>query len=140
MIHPTKKPRPLAFRLSERGYCHVDRGRQKYPGSDLLSHQVTLAVPSAVRGLTAGFGMDPGVSPSLWPPEIYSVFNPLPLRWSGSLRTDSEREQRSSPRTISTGRLNTLLCLHLPPINAVVFRGPYLLSQWEFSSWSGLRT
>jgi hypothetical protein len=42
-----------------------------------------------------------------------------------SLRTDSEREQRSSPRTISTGRLNTLLCLHLPPINAVVCCGPY---------------
>ena len=27
-------------------------------------------------------------------------------------------------RTISTGQLNTLLCLHLPPINEVVFLGP----------------
>src|SRR5207302_10558931 len=32
---------------------------------------------------------------------------------------------RSSPRTISTGRLNTLPCLHLPPINPVVCWGPY---------------
>ena len=32
---------------------------------------------------------------------------------------------RSSPRTISTGQLHTLLCLHLQPINQVVFLGPY---------------
>src|SRR3954471_23774700 len=30
-----------------------------------------------------------------------------------------------SPRPISTGRLNTLLCLHLRPINLVVYQGPY---------------
>ena len=30
-----------------------------------------------------------------------------------------------SPRPISTGRLNTLLCLHLRPINVVVYHGPY---------------
>ena len=40
------------------------------PGSDLLSHQVALAVPSALRGLTSVFGMGTGVSPSLWPPEF----------------------------------------------------------------------
>ena len=32
---------------------------------------------------------------------------------------------RSSPRAISTSRLNTLLCLHRWPINEVVFFGPY---------------
>ena len=32
---------------------------------------------------------------------------------------------RSSPRAISTGRLNTLLCVHRRPINEVVFFGPY---------------
>ena len=32
-----------------------------------------------------------------------------------------------SPRPISTGRLNTLPCLHLRPINVVVFHGPYLV-------------
>jgi hypothetical protein len=38
------------------------------PGSDLLSHTVTHAVPSAVEGLTSVFGMGTGVTPLLWPP------------------------------------------------------------------------
>ncbi|RJQ56598.1 MAG: hypothetical protein C4521_00240 [Actinobacteria bacterium] len=33
--------------------------------------------------------------------------------------------KRSSPRPISTARLNTLLCLHLQPINLVVYEGSY---------------
>ena len=41
---------------------------------------------------------------------------------------DSEREHRkSSPRPISTGRLNVLPRLHLRPINLVVCEGPYLV-------------
>ena len=66
--------------------------REKYPGSDLLSHPVAQAVPSAVEGLTAGFGMEPGVSPPLWPPEICSVVFYLGFPRYTS-RTDSEREQ-----------------------------------------------
>ena len=31
----------------------------------------------------------------------------------------------SSPRPISTGRLNTLRCVHLRPINVVICHGPY---------------
>lgn len=34
-------------------------------GGDLLSHLVSKAVPSALKGLASGFGMEPGVSPSL---------------------------------------------------------------------------
>ena len=34
---------------------------------------------------------------------------------------------RSSPRPISIGQLNTLLCLHLRPINQIVFLDPYSL-------------
>ena len=34
------------------------------PGGDLLSHTVTHAVPSALRGLTSVFGMGTGVTPS----------------------------------------------------------------------------
>jgi hypothetical protein len=34
-------------------------------GGVLLSHQVPLAVPSALAGLASGFGMGPGVSPPL---------------------------------------------------------------------------
>ena len=44
-------------------------GPFKLPGSDLLSHAVTRAVPSAPRGLTAVFGMGTGGAPSIWPPE-----------------------------------------------------------------------
>jgi hypothetical protein len=40
-------------------------------GGVLLSREASLAVPSALRGLTSGFGMGPGVSPSLWPPQPY---------------------------------------------------------------------
>jgi hypothetical protein len=35
-------------------------------GGDLLSREVALRVPSALRGLTALFGMGRGVSPSLY--------------------------------------------------------------------------
>ena len=43
---------------------------QKYnSGSVLLSHTIPRAVPSALEGLTTGFGMGPGVSLPLWPPE-----------------------------------------------------------------------
>ena len=38
------------------------------PGDDLLSHDLNTAVSSAMKGLTSGFGMEPGVPPSLWPP------------------------------------------------------------------------
>ena len=39
-------------------------------GNDLLSHTVARAVPSALEGLTAEFGMGSGVTPPLWSPEI----------------------------------------------------------------------
>ena len=38
-------------------------------GGVLLSHDLSVAVPSALEGLASGFGMGPGVSPPLWPPE-----------------------------------------------------------------------
>ena len=38
-------------------------------GGDLLSHKVALAVSSALRGLTAVFGMGTGISLSLRPPQ-----------------------------------------------------------------------
>ena len=39
------------------------------------------------------------------------------------------RTCRLSPRAISTGQLNTLLCLHLRPINQIVSLGPYSLKE-----------
>ena len=52
-------------------------------GNDLLSHAVARILPSALAGLTAGFGMGPGV-----PPPLLSPTNLLPsltfteFRWS----------------------------------------------------------
>ena len=40
-------------------------------GGVLLSPAVTHAVPSAQKGLASGFGMEPGVSLSPWPPKLY---------------------------------------------------------------------
>ena len=45
-----------------------DRAFTNTPGGDLLSHTVAHAVPSAVEGLTAVFGMGTGVTPLLCPP------------------------------------------------------------------------
>ena len=39
------------------------------------------------------------------------------------------RTCRLSPRAISTGQLNTLLCLHLRPIYQIVSLGPYSLEE-----------
>ena len=41
---------------------------------------------------------------------------------------------RLSPRSISMSKLNTLLHLHLSPINLVFFKGSYQLTLWEISS------
>ena len=45
--------------------------RKEGIGDGLLSHQVALAVPSALRSLTAVFGMGTGVAFSLLPPKNY---------------------------------------------------------------------
>gem|GEM_PF-3608309 len=57
------KEKPIARWLEAMGF-------KKISGSDLLSHPVPRAVPSALWGLTSVFGMGTGVSPTLWPPEI----------------------------------------------------------------------
>jgi len=44
-------------------------------GDVLLSHDLPVAVPSALNGLTSGFGMGPGISRSLWPPKLYGVMD-----------------------------------------------------------------
>jgi hypothetical protein len=68
-------------------------------GDDLLSHEVSLAVPSALAGLTSLFGMGRGVSP---PPSSpfqesgkYSVVRP-----DGERLTFENRIARSFRRTI----------------------------------------
>ena len=41
-----------------------------------------------------------------------------------SVKEDAKRHGSKAIRAISTCQLNTLLCLHLTPINQVVFLGP----------------
>jgi hypothetical protein len=49
-----------------------------------------------------------------------------PLSFDNSTRKQPTRKQENgqAERPISTGQLNTLLCVHLPPINLVVYEGP----------------
>jgi hypothetical protein len=68
--HPETKKRPAPVGAGLFEWCS---------GGDLLSHEASLAVPSARRGLTSGFGMGPGVSLSLWPPGTLSSYQPGPL-------------------------------------------------------------
>jgi hypothetical protein len=75
-------PRPWAFRVplprqppasattvsrqaKRAAQPHRERPSSNMPGGVLLSHAVPRAVPSALKSLTSGFGMGPGVSPSL---------------------------------------------------------------------------
>jgi hypothetical protein len=117
---------------------------EKMSGGVLLSHPVPRAVPSALKGLTSGFGMEPGVSPSPWPPKLYGDVRSAPSpdicpsqapdRISGTAqwtRNNITRDLRGLPpcpevsrsqaaRPISTGQLHTSPCFHLRPINPVV--------------------
>lgn len=132
-------------------------------GGVLLSHPLAWAVPSACGGLTSGFGMGPGVSLQPWPPAqdygttpgvgglccqattsgggvVRGFWTSTP--WGGVVvqsRTVDMRDHlqivvRASPRPISTGQLRTLQCVHVRPINPMVYRGPYQIHLWEPSS------
>src|SRR5215210_322945 len=98
-------------------------------GDDLLSHEVSLAVPSALAGLTSLFGMGRGVSPPPSSPflkrRIFGCKNPrgAPLIFGNCIAL----LKPLSPRLISTTRLNTSLHLHLWPINLVVYQESYPL-------------
>ena len=48
------------------------------PGDDLLSHDSVVALPSALSGFTAEFGMGSGGSRSLWSPGKPVTPAPLP--------------------------------------------------------------
>ena len=127
----------LAFDLAEAEQRHnaekpTPKGRlfrEEMCGGVLLSREASLAVPSALRGLTSGFGMGPGVSPSLWPPQLYGNISLDGSRpYSGNRIVDaklawSDCKCVSSPRSVSTGQLSASRRLHFRPINPVVWLG-----------------
>src|SRR6266581_3563051 len=69
---------PPRRKCAEGRYLTVAALSGRMSGGVLLSHAVTRAVPSALKGLTSGFGMGPGVSPSPWPPKLYGDVSPRP--------------------------------------------------------------
>ena len=107
------------------------------------------AVPSALGGLTSGFGMGPGVPPLPWSltneghSAVRGEASAVPwgphsatlddIRSKGPHATEQISERRARP--ISTARLRRSHALHLRPIDLVVYQGPY---QKENSSWDWL--
>ena len=65
-------------------------------GGVLLSREASLAVPSALRGLTSGFGMGPGVSPSLWPPQLYGIASLGSRPYSGNRIVDAKQSHAAT--------------------------------------------
>lgn len=123
-----------------------------WSGGFLLSHTLPRAVPSALEGLTSGFGMGPGVSLPPWPParsltpdggapwpgfpvrvsrttqwtRAPAVTGPPPLRGAGCVGQAS--------RPFGIGQLHASRRFHVRPINPVVCRGPYQHEAGESSS------
>ena len=85
--------------------CSGGLGMWFWAGGDVLSHPVARAVPSALRGLTAVFGMGTGVSPAPWPPASSPRCEARGL-WTRCSET-SERWRRASAlvveRSVSRG-------------------------------------
>ena len=102
-------------------------------GGVLLSHTVSRAVPSALKSLTSVFGMGTGVTSSLSPPKkrykhyvgynLGIISKKLPLRPYSRSNQLQHLFCGQAARPISTGKLNTLLCVHTRPINLVVYEG-----------------
>ena len=126
------------WRGEEWGLCHQGQiGNRKRPpasggllirksGDVLLSQGVAPQVPSALTVLTSVFGMGTGVSPPPWSPETVRSADHFDSALTAAQSAALERPIAStskvpSPRPISTGRLNTLPCLHLRPIYVVVW-------------------
>ena len=139
-IHRHKK-KPGFFSRRSRAYTWR---RPTLAGSNIQ-------LPSALQRFTAGFGMGPGGSTTLWPPECNPVSDgtevlatpALAGRLLSDIHVKNIRSQRITTiawlrpwkprsreirnqvdRMISTGELNTLLHLHRQPINVVVFHDP----------------
>ena len=110
----------------------------KKTGGVLLSQVLADQVPSALRGLTALFGMGRGVSPSPRPPE--TVEKPPLAVLQNCTAPHGHQKNPSSPRPISTGLLRALPPFQIRPINLVVYQGSYSLKgMGEFISRSASR-
>ena len=58
---------------------------ERMSGGVLLSHNLSVAVPSALKGLTSGFGMGPGVSRfAMAAVTLSTLSNPHTHAWCGT--------------------------------------------------------
>src|SRR6185503_4555954 len=138
--HPGKLPNDCQ-EGKQKALRSFERRASFTPGGDLLSHTVSRAVPSALEGLTSLFGMGRGVTPPPLPPECSCRRTPYGARPEafttetndGSLNHLTSRKSDQAARTISTGRLNASLRLHLRPINLVISEGPLASLCWGIS-------
>ena len=84
------------------GSCEPPADECSFPGNDLLSRKLALEVPLVLKGLTAGFEMGPGVTPSLKSPrkraQGRNVFNYVDRTPddAGCRIQDSENTDRAS--------------------------------------------
>ena len=113
-------------------------------GTALSFQAVARQVFSTLMSLTSVFGMGTGGSSSPLAPTIYLQgckllleVCPLELCSNDFVPSKSNNENMfckgpsntwSSPRPISTAKLNASRHLHLQPINLVVFKGSYLVN------------
>src|SRR5207237_3096224 len=86
-------------------------------GDVLLSHTLPHAVPSALKGLTSGFGMEPGVSPSPWSPKLYGDMVSRPYLGNRTVDANS-KQSKFVKRRQALGLLvpvGSVHCCLLPP-------------------------
>jgi hypothetical protein len=119
-----KKGAPARERTKKACCNQIDCSRlQKKSGEVLLSHPVSRAVPSALQGLTSVFEMGTGVAPVLYSPKIRLHMVNYEIIISIEIGNLTRKINDQAARPISTGKLNSLLNLHIQPINLVVYQG-----------------
>ena len=97
-------------------------------GTALSSQAVARQVFSTLMSLTSVFGMGTGGSSSPLAPTIYFRVLYPQNRTMKTCFCKGPSNTWSSPRPISTAKLNASRHLHLQPINLVVFKGSYLVN------------
>ena len=95
------------------------------------------AVPSALEGLTAVFGMGTGVSPPPLPPEVRHNLERYVCESKPVVAHHRRHHSGQAARPFSTGQLHAFRRFHTRPINLVVFEGPLGASRPRDASSQG---